>query len=235
VSESAGEVSACLLLPTRAHALLVLAHGAGADMNHPFMEALAERLAERRLASFRYQFPYTEAGRRAPSPGPLLRATVRAALAAGADAAPGLPVVAAGKSMGGRMTSLLAAEEEIAARAIVFFGFPLHAAGKPPSSERGEHLLAVARPLLFLQGTRDRLADLAQLAPLLARIGPRARLQAIEGADHGFHVPKRSGRSDDEVLDELADATRAFVDGLAAYANAPSPTARARSRDRSRR
>jgi len=210
-----GEVSARLLRPARAGALLVLAHGAGADMNHPFMEALAGRLAARGLATFRFQFPHAEAGRRAPSPGPALRATVRAALEAGAQAAPGLPVVAAGKSMGGRMTSLLAAEEEIAARAIVFFGFPLHAAGKPPSSERGLHLLAVARPMLFLQGTRDRLADLALLAPLVERIGPRARLHRVEGADHGFHVPKRSGRSDDQVLDELADATRAFVGGLA--------------------
>jgi predicted alpha/beta-hydrolase family hydrolase len=215
VGERLGDVSARLVRPPDARALLVLAHGAGADMNHAFMEAIAERLARRGIATYRFQFPYAEAGRRSPSPGPVLRATVRAALAAAAEAAPGLPVVAGGKSMGGRMTSLLAADEEVDARGIVFFGFPLHGAGKPPSTERGEHLADVGLPMLFLQGTRDKLADLSLLEPLVAGLGPAAHLHVVEGADHGFHVTKRSGRSDDEVLDELADATRAFVDGLA--------------------
>jgi predicted alpha/beta-hydrolase family hydrolase len=214
VGERIGEVSARLLLPRDARALVVLAHGAGADMNHPFMEGIAARLARRGLATFRFQFPYAEAGRRSPSPGPVLRATVRAALAAGAEAAPGLPCVAAGKSMGGRMTSLLAADEEVDALGIVFFGFPLHGAGKPPTIERGEHLAQVGLPMLFLQGTRDKLADLTLLEPLVAKLEPKATLHRVEGADHGFHVPKRSGRSDADVLDELADATRAFVDTL---------------------
>jgi predicted alpha/beta-hydrolase family hydrolase len=117
--------------------------------------------------------------------------------------------------MGGRMTSLLAAEETVPARGIVFYGFPLHAAGKPPDAERGEHLARVALPMLFLQGTRDALADLSLLRPLLERVGPRATLHVVEGADHGFRVQKRSGRTDDEALDELADATAAFVAGLA--------------------
>ena len=209
-----GEVSARLVRPADARALLVLAHGAGADMNHAFLEGIAARLGERGLATFRFQFPYAEAGRRSPSPGPVLRATVRAALAAGTEAAPGLPRVAAGKSMGGRMTSLLAADEGIDARGIVFFGFPLHGAGKPPSTERGLHLADVGLPMLFLQGTRDKLADLALLEPLVSGLGPATHLRRIEGADHGFHVPKRSGRSDAEVLDELADATRDFVETL---------------------
>ena len=214
VGERAGDVSARLLRPRAARALLVVAHGAGADMNHVFMEEISTRLAERKLATFRFQFPYAEAGRRRPSPGPMLRATVRAALEAGPGAAPDLPVVAAGKSMGGRMTSLLAAEDGIEARGIVFFGFPLHGAGKPPSSERGEHLAETGVPLLFLQGTRDKLADLELLEPLVEGLGPRATLHRVEGADHGFHVLKRSGRTDPEVLDELADATRAFVETL---------------------
>jgi hypothetical protein len=215
VSERIGEVSARLLHPAGARAVVVLAHGAGADMRHAFMEALAARLAARNLASLRFQFPYAEAGRRSPSPGPVLRATVRAALAEAARLLPGLAVVAAGKSMGGRMSSLLAAEEGLAARGIVFYGFPLHAAGKPPDAERGEHLTRVPVPMLFLQGTRDALADISLLRPLVARLGPRATLHEVEGADHGFHVLKRSGRSDEQVLDELADATAAFVAGLA--------------------
>jgi predicted alpha/beta-hydrolase family hydrolase len=214
VSERAGDVSALLLRPPDAHTLLVLAHGAGADMHHAFMTSITERLAARGVATFRFQFPYREAGRRGPNPGPVLRATIAAALEAGAAAAPDLPVVAGGKSMGGRMTSLLAAERGIDARGIVFFGFPLHGAGKPPSAERGEHLCETDLPLLFLQGTRDKLADLDLLAPLVAKLGPRATLHEVEGADHGFHVLKRSGRSDDEVLDELADATREFVETL---------------------
>lgn len=214
VGERIGEVSARLLLPREARALVVLAHGAGADMNHPFLEGIAARLAHRGLATFRFQFPYAEAGRRSPNPAPVLRATVRAALSAGREAAPGLPLVAAGKSMGGRMTSLLAADEEIDALGIVFFGFPLHGAGTPPSTERGEHLAQVGLPMLFLQGTRDKLADLSLLEPLVAKLEPAATLHTIDGADHGFHVPKRSGRTDEDVLDELADATRAFVDTL---------------------
>lgn len=214
-SQSSGEVSALLERPRGADALLVLAHGAGAGMRHPFMEAICEQLAARRLATFRYQFPYMEQGRRSPSPRGVLLATVRAAVAAAAKEAGGLPLLAGGKSMGGRMTSLAASEEPLpGVRGLVFLGFPLHAAGRP-SGERGDHLAGVTVPMLFLQGTRDKLAELSLLEPLCRELGRRATLHVVEGGDHSFRVLKRSGRSDDEALDELADAIRAFATGLA--------------------
>ena len=204
-SEAAGEVSALLLRPPRARWLLVLAHGAGAGMRHPFMESIAERLATRSIASFRYQFPYTEQGRRAPNPPAVLTATVRRAIEAAAKAAPELPLLAGGKSMGGRMTSLAASAAALpGVRGLVFLGFPLHAAGRP-SRERGAHLADVDLPMLFLQGTRDKLAELDLLRPVCANLGPRANLHVVDGGDHSFHVLKRSGRSDAEALDEIAD------------------------------
>jgi len=199
------------LRPRGARAVLAFAHGAGADMRHAFMQAAAERLAARGIATLRYQFPYTEQGRRAPDRAPALTATVRAAVAEARRRARGLPLFAGGKSMGGRMTSLAASQETLrGVSGIVFFGFPLHASGKP-SGERGEHLSAVAVPLLFLQGTRDPLADLARIRPLVRRLGGRATLHVVDGGDHGFHVLRRSGRTGDEVQDELADAAAAFV------------------------
>jgi predicted alpha/beta-hydrolase family hydrolase len=208
-------VSALLQRPAGARWLLVLAHGAGAGMRHPFLEGLAGALAERAVATLRYQFPYAEAGRRRPDPRPLLLATVRAAVAAGAERAPDLPLLAGGKSMGGRMTSLAAAGAPLApARGLVFVGFPLHPAGRP-GSERAEHLAAVALPMLFLQGTRDALADLARLRPVCAALGPRAELAVLEGADHGFRVPKPRGASARDVLGELAAALRAFAERVA--------------------
>lgn len=211
---SSGEVTALLSRPERARALFVFAHGAGADMRHPFMEAVAEGLAERGVATFRYHFPYMEAGRKAPNPARILVATVRSAVAAAARVAPGLPLVAGGKSMGGRMTSTAASEEALpGVRGLAFLGFPLHAAGRP-SSERGAHLVEVSLPMLFLQGTRDKLADLDLLRPVLDRVRPEPTLHVVEGADHGFHVLKRSGRSDEEVLAELCDAFVAWVEGL---------------------
>jgi predicted alpha/beta-hydrolase family hydrolase len=209
----AAEVSALLLAPARPRALYVLAHGAGAGMRHPFMEAVAQRLAARGVATLRYQFPYTEQGGRRPDPEPILLATVRAAVAAGREAAGGAPVLAGGKSMGGRMTSRAAAAEPLAGVAgLVFLGFPLHPAGRPGVS-RAEHLARVELPMLFLQGTRDTLADLALLRPVLERLGERATLRVIEHADHGFHVPKRSGRTDEQVLDELATAVAEWPEG----------------------
>lgn len=202
----AGEVSALLLEPPDATALLVLGHGAGAGMRHRFMEEIAAALAVRRVTTLRYQFPYMEAGRRAPDRAPRLVATVRAAVETAAERAESraLPVFAGGKSMGGRMTSAAAAEAPLAGvRGLVFFGFPLHPAGKP-STDRGDHLADVECPMLFLQGTRDRLADLDLLRPVLEEVAPTPRLHVVEDADHGFHVPKRSGRSDREVIDELA-------------------------------
>ncbi len=214
VSERAGEVSALLLRPRGARALLALAHGAGADMHHAFMQAAAEALAGEGIATLRYQFPYSEAGRRAPDHRKTLLATVQAAMAAAGKQARGLPLLAGGKSMGGRMTSLAAAEGELdAVRGIVFFGFPLHAGGKP-SNERGDHLHRVTQPLLFLQGSRDRLADLALLEPLMRRLPARTRIHVVEDGDHSFHVPKRSGRNDAEVIDELARVTATWIDDL---------------------
>ena len=202
--EGAGEVSALLLRPKTAHGLLVLAHGAGAGMRHSFLESLAAELAEAGVATFRYQFPYMEQRRMAPDRLPVLKATVKAAVAAGAKAMPELPLFAGGKSMGGRMTSHAAAEgllPEI--KGIVFFGFPLHPP-KQPSTKRADHLTEVEMPMLFLQGTRDTLAELTLLRPVCAKLGARATLQIIETADHSFHVLKSSGKSDAEVMRELA-------------------------------
>ena len=212
--QGAGEVSALLLMPERPRALYVLAHGAGAGMRHAFMEAIVQRLAGRGIGTLRYQFPYSEQGGRRPDPEPILLATVRAAVAAGIAAAGGLPVLAGGKSMGGRMTSRAEAAQPLAGVAgLVFLGFPLHPAGRPGTS-RADHLARVMLPMLFLQGTRDTLADLALLRPVLDTLGTRATLRVIEHADHGFHVLKRSGRSDDEVLEELAAAVAIWQENL---------------------
>lgn len=189
--------------PANATALLVFAHGAGAGMRHAFMEAAASALAGHGIATLRYEFPYMQKKSRRPDPPAVLQATVRAAVRAAAATAPDLPLFAGGKSMGGRMTSLAAAAEPLPdVRGLVFFGFPLHAAGSP-SSARGAHLAGVTVPMLFLQGTRDQLADLGLLRPLLAG-NRRATLEILEGADHSFHVPKASGRGDAEVLADLA-------------------------------
>lgn len=212
VSDDIGEVSTLLMRPRGARALYVLAHGAGAGMTHPFMDAMAQRLAGRGIATFRYQFPYMEAGRKRPDHARILQATAGAAIAAAGRAAPRLPIVAGGKSMGGRMTSLLMAEAPHAAVAgLVFLGFPLHAAGKP-SARRGEHLSAITVPALFLQGTRDTLADLDLLRPLIREMGSLATLHVAEDGDHSFQVLKRSGRTHEEVLDELAGAIDSWVD-----------------------
>jgi len=184
----------------------VLAHGAGAGMRHAFMDAIARKLAGRRIATLRYQFPYVERGSRRIDPEPLLLATVRAAVGAGRELAGRLPLLAGGKSMGGRMTSRAAAAEPLAGvLGLVFLGFPLHPAGQPGVS-RAEHLSRVSIPLLFLQGTRDTLADLTLLEPIVSQLGKRATLHMIDQADHGFHVTQKSGRTDDEVMDELAGA-----------------------------
>ena len=206
-SRSAGEVSAAITRPDNARWLVVLAHGAGAGMTHPFMESLAERLAAHGVASFRYQFPYVERGSKRPDPPPLLEATVRSAVEAAAGVAGDLPLLAGGKSLGGRMTSRAAAREPLeGVRGLVFFGFPLHAIGKP-GSERADHLDDVDVPMLFLQGSRDRLADLTLLHPVVERLGSGATIHVVDAADHSFHVPARSGRGDAEVIDELAAET----------------------------
>jgi predicted alpha/beta-hydrolase family hydrolase len=209
-----GSVSALLMRPEPARWLLVFGHGAGAGMRHRFMEAISARLAAVGIATLRYQFPYMEAGGRRPDPRAVLLATVRAAVEAARQAAPDLPLLAGGKSMGGRMTSLAAAETALpGVRGIAFFGFPLHPAGGP-STERADHLERLELPLLFLQGERDRLAGLGLLRPLCARLGARATLHVIPSADHGFHVPKSSGRTDADVQDELARTVAAWATRL---------------------
>lgn len=206
-----GEVSALLLRPADARFLLVFGHGAGAGMRHGFMEAMSAALAGVGIATYRYQFPYMEAGSGRPDPRAVLLATVRAAIAAGQAAAPDLPLLAGGKSMGGRMTSQAAAKSPLpGVRGLVFFGFPLHPAGRP-ADERGAHLAEVTVPMLFLQGERDQLADLTLLRPICARLGARATLHVLPAADHSFHVLKRSGRTDADVVDELAKTAAAFA------------------------
>jgi predicted alpha/beta-hydrolase family hydrolase len=202
-----GEVPAILLRPQSAFCLYLLGHGAGAGMRHRFLDAIARELAQRGVATLRYQFPYMERGSRRPDPRPVLLETVRSAVEAAGAACPGIPLVVGGKSMGGRMTSLAAAEAPLpGVRGLAFLGFPLHGVGKPPSTERAEHLSHVSVPMLFLQGTRDKLADFELMSGLCVGLGSVAMLKRIEGADHGFHVLKRSGRADDEVIEELAGA-----------------------------
>ncbi|HEX7559262.1 MAG TPA: alpha/beta family hydrolase [Usitatibacter sp.] len=203
--EDGQKVSGLLQAPSNARACYVLAHGAGAGMAHPFMASIADGLEERGIATLRYQFPYMERGSRRPDSPKLAQATVRAAVAEAARRIPGTPLFAGGKSFGGRMSSQAQATMPLPqVHGLVFLGFPLHAAGKP-SDERGAHLFDVRVPMLFLQGTRDELASLDLLEPLVARLGASARLQLFAEADHSFHVPARSGRKDAQVRAELLD------------------------------
>lgn len=205
-------VSGLLLAPADARACYVMAHGAGAGMQHPFMEAVANELASVGVATLRYQFPYMERGSRRPDSPKLAHATVRAAVTEAARLAPGLALFAGGKSYGGRMTSQAQAELPLpGVRGLVFLGFPLHPPGKP-SDRRGAHLFDVRIPLLFLQGTRDRLADLKFVEPLVGRLGEPATLALFDGADHSFHVPARTGRNDAEVIREMAGVVARWID-----------------------
>ena len=208
----AGEVSALLLRPPNARWMLALAHGAGAGMSHPFMEALAKELAHAGVATLRYQFPYMERRRGAPDSPSVSTATVAAAVQVARDVGPDLPMLAGGKSFGGRMTSTAAAEGKLedGIRGLVFFGFPLHPP-KKPATKRADHLEKVKLPMLFLQGTRDELADLTLLSPICEKLGARATLHVIASADHSFHVLKKSGKTDEAVLRELAETTAAWA------------------------
>ncbi|MFQ3459796.1 dienelactone hydrolase family protein [Bradyrhizobium sp. UFLA01-814] len=204
-------VSALLLLPAQARSAYVFAHGAGAGMTHPSMAVIAEGLAERGIATLRYQFPYMEKGSKRPDPPAVAQATVRAAVAEAVRHCGELPLFAGGKSFGGRMTSQAQARAPLAGvRGLVFLGFPLHPAGKP-SSERAKHLTEVKVPMLFLQGTRDALAELDLLEPMVKGLGARATLHLVREADHSFHVLKRSGRNDREVMAEVLDAFAGWV------------------------
>ena len=211
VVDSAGEVSAILVRPGDAHFLLALAHGAGAGMTHPFLAKLAAELAGVRIATLRYQFPYMEQRRRTPDSPTVAVATVSAAVSTAARLAPELPLLAGGKSFGGRMTSTAASQGLIkGVRGLVFFGFPLHPPNKP-GTKRAEHLAKVQVPMLFLQGTRDTLADLTLLRPICAELGSLATLHVIDTADHSFHVLKNSGKGDAAVLRELAQRTASWA------------------------
>jgi uncharacterized protein len=204
-------LTALLLAPPTARALYVLGHGAGAGMEHPFMRSVSEALAARGVATFRYNFPYTEIGRGRPDPKPVLLRAVRAAVSTAAAALPGLPLFAGGKSMGGRMTSEAQAREPLpGVRGLVFLGFPLHPP-KRPNAERARHLAGVELPMLFVQGTRDDLAELDLVRPVVAGLGDRAHLHLVQGADHGFSVLRRSGRSEAEVMTELATAVEGWI------------------------
>ena len=205
-------VSGLLQVPRNARACYVFAHGAGAGMAHPFMTAVAEDLAERGIATLRYQFPYMERGSKRPDAPKIAHAAVRAAVAHASHLVPDLPLFAGGKSFGGRMTSQAQAALPLqGVRGLVFLGFPLHPAGMP-SDERAKHLFEVRSPMLFLQGTRDELANLQLVKALVEKLGARARLELVEEADHSFHVPARTGLKDPQVRARMLDAVSAWID-----------------------
>ena len=212
----AGPVSALLLAPDRPRACFVFAHGAGAGMRHAFMEVFSGGLHQRGVASLRYQFPYMEKGSKRPDPPAIAHATVRAAVAEAHKRFPGLALIAGGKSFGGRMTSQAQASGPLeGVRGLAFVGFPLHPAGKP-SIDRADHLAKVDSPMLFLQGTRDGLAEVSLIETAVKSLGPRATLHLVDGADHSFHVLARSGRNDREVMNEIIDAFMKWTDTVAA-------------------
>jgi len=209
--DDAQRVSGLLQNPRGAHAGYVVAHGAGAGMGHPFMAAIANELAQRGIATLRYQFPYMERGSKRPDSPKLAQATVRAAVAEAARLLPQLALFAGGKSFGGRMTSQAQAAAPLpGVRGLAFLGFPLHAPGRP-SDERAEHLFEVEVPMLFLQGTRDEFADLTLLEPVVEKLGSRATLQTFQDANHSFHVPARSGRKDAQVRAQMLDVLAAWI------------------------
>lgn len=210
-----GAVSAILMQPDKARACYVLAHGAGAGMRHASMDKIAEGLGDRGIATFRFNFPYMENKQGRPDQPAVAHATIRAAIEEAARLCPGVTLVAGGKSFGGRMTSQAQAKTPLPdVKGLAFLGFPLHA-DKKPSTERAEHLAHVEIPMLFLQGTRDGLADLGLLKPVVAALGAKATLHEIEGGDHSFAVLKKSGRTNEAALTEVLDTLAAWIDGLA--------------------
>ena len=211
INAKAGVVSGLLQKPANSKALLALAHGAGAGMWHKFMNDTAAGLAARGVATFRYQFPYMEKRIKRPDSEAVMLDTVRAAVATAQKLSDGLPLFAGGKSMGGRMTSLAAAREPLAnVRGLVYFGFPLHAMGNP-GAERGAHLTNIDIPMLFLQGSRDGLADLKLLKPLCKKLGQQAELFVVEGGDHSFHMLKSAKRSDEQALSDVVEKTAEWI------------------------
>ena len=214
VIDDTASVSGLLTKPADATSCFVFAHGAGAGMAHPFMAKVAAGLGERGIATLRYQFPYMEKGSKRPDSPSVAHAAVRAAVAEAARRCKGLPLIAGGKSFGGRMTSQAQALKPLAGvKGLAFFGFPLHPAGKP-SSDRAKHLAGIAVPMLFLQGTRDALAELNLLEPVVENLGSSATLHLEQSADHSFHVPARSGRNDAEVMTEILDGFASWAGKL---------------------
>jgi hypothetical protein len=214
--DKADPVSALLMKPPQTRACYVFAHGAGAGMAHASMETIAAGLADRGMATLRYQFPYMEKGSKRPDSPAVAHGAVRAAVAEAAQCCAGLPLIAGGKSFGGRMTSQAQALRALpGVRGLAFFAFPLHPAGKP-SSDRAKHLADVDIPMLFLQGTRDALAELSLLEPVVKKLGKRATLHLVKEADHSFHVLARSGRNDREVMTEVLDAFAAWAGKIGA-------------------
>lgn len=212
--ERIGTVSAILMQPDNARACYVLAHGAGADMRHSFMDKVATGLADRGIATFRFNFLYMEKKHGRPDQSAVAHAAIRAAVGEAARLCPGLKLVAGGKSFGGRMTSQAQSKAPLpGVRGLAFLGFPLHADNKP-STERAEHLGRIDIPMLFLQGTRDRLADLGTLKPVIAALGPKAKLHEVAGGDHSFAVLRKSGRTDEEALEEVLDTLTAWIGEL---------------------
>lgn len=209
-TKSSGEVRGILHLPHDVKYLYVFAHGAGAGMNHSFMESVSGLLSEEGIGTLRFNFPYVEKGKKSPDPAPILMQTIRSAVEAARKYSGDIKLFAGGKSMGGRMTSMADAKEPLGVEGIIFFGFPLHAPGKP-SDERAEHLYNVSAPMLFLQGTRDKLADLKLLNPVIKNLKEKASLFIVDGGDHSFHLLKSSGRSDEEVLTEIAKKTSEWI------------------------
>ena len=209
-------VSGLLESPSGARACFVLAHGAGAGMAHPFMAAIATGLEERGIATLRYQFPYMEKGGKRPDPPKLAHATVRAAVEEAIRLMPDIPLIAGGKSFGGRMTSQAQTAEPLRGiQGLAFLGFPLHPAGRP-AQDRGKHLFDVQIPMLFLQGTRDALAALDELEPLCKALGRRATLKLFQDADHSFHVPARTGKKDPQIRGEMLDALAQWIESTIA-------------------
>jgi uncharacterized protein len=208
---SKGPVSGLLQLPANAFALYVMAHGAGADMRHRFLQSMADELAQLGVATLRFNFPYTEQGRSSPDQQPVLEAYVRSVCSDARRRAPALPLFAGGKSMGGRMTSNAAADERLEdVRGIIFLGFPLHAPNKPART-RAEHLQRVTVPMLFLQGRRDDLADIALMREVCAELGAVATLYEVEGANHSFEVRKSAGQTLGEVRSALAGTSAEWM------------------------
>jgi uncharacterized protein len=219
-------VSGLLQTPQQPRACYVLAHGAGAGMTHPFMAAVAAELLPRGIATLRYQFPYMERRAKRPDPPPIAHATVRAAVAATSRLLPNTPLIAGGKSFGGRMTSQAQAKTPLpGVRGLAFLGFPLHPAGQP-AQDRAKHLFDVKIPMLFLQGTRDTLAMVEQIEPLCEALGDRATLKLFADADHSFHVPARSGRNDAQVRTDMLDALATWIEGVSSPRVSPKAKAR---------